>query len=274
MTSSPTKTILVTGSTDGIGYETAKQLVEMGHRVLLHGRNSEKLASVVNKLSAMQVGQISSFTADLSDLTQVEALANNILKKQQYLDVIINNAGIYKTEHPILNNGLDIRFMVNTYAPYLLTQKLLTIMDGGGRIINLSSAAQAPVKLSALNGKTTVGDDFSAYAQSKLAITMWTNQLASQKQTDSPLLVSINPGSLLATKMVKEGFGVAGNDISIGSDILIRAALSDEFENANGLYFDNDAKQFSQPHPDALNTEKCQKLLAAMHQYLGRRPEE
>ena len=56
--------------------------------------------------------------------------------------------------------------------------------------------------------------------------------------------------------MVKDGFGVAGNDIGIGADILVRAALSDEFENANGLYFDNDAGKFSDPHLDALDPEK------------------
>ena len=67
------------------------------------------------------------------------------------------------------------------------------------------------------------------------------------------MVVSVNPGSLLATKMVKEGFGMAGSDMSIGVDILVRAALADEFANASGQYFDNDAGRFASPHPDALD---------------------
>ncbi len=83
-------------------------------------------------------------------------------------------------------------------------------------------------------------DDMGAYAQSKLAITMWSRIMA-EKLKDGPMIVAVNPGSLLASKMVKEGFGVAGNDLSIGADILTRATLSDEFANASGKYFDNDS---------------------------------
>ena len=99
-----------------------------------------------------------------------------------------------------------------------------------------------------------------AYAQSKLAITMWSAHLASVWGDEGPMVVAVNPGSLLATKMVKEGFGMPGNDIGIGSGILVRAALSDEFANASGRYFDNDAGQFAAPHPDALDPEKNRAL--------------
>lgn len=74
----------------------------------------------------------------------------------------------------------------------------------------------------------------------------------------------MNPASLLGSKMVKEGFGVAGKDLSIGVDILVRAALSDEFANASGKYFDNDKGRFADPHPDALDDGKCKQVLAAI----------
>jgi hypothetical protein len=64
--------------------------------------------------------------------------------------------------------------------------------------------------------------------------------------------------------MVKEGFGMPGKDIHIGSDILVRAALSDEFTTASGMYFDNDVGQFSSPNPDALDLRKTQKVLEAI----------
>jgi len=71
----------------------------------------------------------------------------------------------------------------------------------------------------------------------------------------------VNPVSLLATKMVKKGFNTPGNDISIGSDILVRAALSEEFSSATGLYYDNESKQFASPHPDATDLQKTHELV-------------
>ena len=101
-----------------------------------------------------------------------------------------------------------------------------------------------------------------AYAQSKLAITMWTAYLA--EQGVAPMIVAVNPGSLLASKMVREGFGTSGNDIGIGVDILKRASLSEEFAQASGRYFDNDAHQFSAPHPDAQDMKVAKQLVESI----------
>merc|ERR1711879_890868 len=142
-------------------------------------------------------------------------------------------------------------------APYRLTQQLLPLLGSQGRVVNLSSAAQAPVDIEALAGTIHLEDEFQAYAQSKLALTIWSRDLAYEVGQNGPMIVAVNPGSLLASKMVKEGFGVAGNDIRIGADILIRAALSDEFAQATGPHFDNDSGEFAAPHRDALNREKA-----------------
>ncbi|VGO17636.1 putative oxidoreductase EphD [Pontiella desulfatans] len=240
------KKILITGSTDGIGLETARMLADMGHQVLIHGRNPAKVEKLAAELGA------ESYVADLSDLTEVEALATAVAEKHETLDVLINNAGVFKVAEPVLGNGLDVRFVVNTVAPYLLTRKLLPMLGTSGRVVNLSSAAQAPVDLNALMGKTQL-DDMGAYAQSKLAITMWSMEMAKELGTNGPAVIAVNPGSLLASKMVREGFGVTGSDLGIGVDILCRAALSDEFADASGKYYDNDSKRFANPQADALN---------------------
>lgn len=255
------KTILVTGSTDGIGLETAKALVSMGHDVLLHGRNASKLEVVRKELNA------EGYVADLSRLQDVEALAAAIAGEHLKLDVLINNAGVLKAPNPIAVDGQDVRFVVNTIAPYLLTKRLLPLIGKEGRVVNLSSAAQAPVSLDALAGRTQIRDDFHAYAQSKLAITMWSYHL-SLSLPGGPMIVSVNPGSLLGTKMVKDGFGMEGKDVRIGADILVRAALSDEFADASGQYYDNDSSRFAAPHPDALDEQKCEQLVQALEELL------
>ncbi len=265
-----TKTILITGATDGIGLETAKMLAEKGHRLVLHGRNPEKLESVKAQISALSQGDApQTFVADFADLAQVKDLAKAVAAQFERIDVLINNAGVLDKAGGNNAGGLDIHFVVNTLAPYLLTLDLMPLLGASGRVVNLSSAAQSDVDIAVLNGQSPAPSAMNAYAQSKLAITMWTRTMAARRSGDEPLFVAVNPGSLLASKMVKQGFGVAGNDISIGSTILTQAALSDEFSNANGLYFDNDNGVFADPHPDALDESKSQTVEAAIRKILA-----
>ena len=257
------KTILLTGATDGIGLVTAKRLVAMGHHVLLHGRSAEKL----DKLQCLLPERTECYVADLSNLAEVAALAKEITDAHHKIDVLVNNAGILKTAEPSTEDGLDVRFVVNTIAPYLLTKRLMPVLKASSRVINLSSAAQASVDLQALAGPVQL-TDMGAYSQSKLAITMWSFNLANS--APAPVIIAVNPGSLLATKMVKEGFGVAGHDIDIGANILIQAAFSDTFATASGQYFDNDSGQFAPPHPDALDPDKCAAVVEAIEAVLAK----
>lgn len=261
------KTILLTGSTDGIGFETALMLVSQGHKVLLHGRNPEKLKQVEETLSNVNTNaSIETYIADLSDLSDVEHLAKEIAEKYDVIDVMINNAGVYGAAKIETKDGLDARYVVNTIAPYLLTKRLLPLLGTDGRVVNLSSAAQGVVNLDALLKPTNVGDG-QAYAQSKLAITMWSREMA-LSLPNAPIIVAVNPKSLLGSKMVKDAYGVTGGDLRLGADILVRAALSDEFADASGKYFDNDIEQFASPHPDALDCAKTQKLVAVLDEIL------
>ena len=263
------KTILVTGSTDGIGLETARMLVSSGHNVLLHGRNPAKLEEVQKALSALpEGGRVESYVSDLSRMTEVDALAKAVAEKHANLDVLINNAGVYRATEPVTRDGLDVRFVVNTIAPYLLTQRLLPLLGASGRVINLSSAAQAPVDPDAMIGRVRLSDGV-AYAQSKLAITMWSRSMALSLKDDGPAIIAVNPASMLGSKMVKEAYGVAGGDLRIGAEILCRAALSDEFAAASGRYFDNDSGRFASPHPDALNSQKCEEIVRVIEAILA-----
>ena len=252
-------TILLTGATDGIGLKAAERLVAGGHTVLLHGRNPEKLARVGERL-----GQ-PTYQADLSDLSQVDALADAVAADHPKLDVLINNAGVFKTSRPLTSDGLDVRFVVNTLAPVRLTHKLLPVLKNG-RILNLSSAAQNPVDLDALAGRKRL-DEFGAYAQSKLALTMWSAWLAQDLGSDAVVL-AINPGSLLDTKMVREGFGRTRGTADVGAQVLERLAITDE--GTTGSYFDNDAGRFGPPHPLAEDPEACATVVDALQDQIER----
>ncbi|ABM03852.1 short-chain dehydrogenase/reductase SDR [Psychromonas ingrahamii 37] len=263
------KTILITGATDGIGLATAKMLASNGHSLLVHGRNPEKLNKVVKMLTELpNAGTVKSYLADLSQMSDVKTLANKIKAQYDNLDVLINNAGVFKVDNPITRDGLDLRFTVNTIAPYLLLQELLPLLATSARVINLSSAAQAPVNMQALLGKVPLSD-MEAYAQSKLAITMWSRIMAQTLKDKGPVIITVNPGSMLGSKMVQEGFGVAGGDLKIGAKILTRLALDKEFAGSSGQYFDNDAGRFCSPHPDGLNLQKSAELVTTIESILS-----
>ncbi|MEL6998252.1 MAG: SDR family NAD(P)-dependent oxidoreductase, partial [Pseudomonadota bacterium] len=213
-------------------------------------------------------GPVETFLADFSVLSSVAEFAQAIVERSAPLDVVINNAGVLKAPEAISLDGLDIRFAVNLFAPVLLTRRLLPVLSPTGRIVNLSSAAQSPVSIAALTGTSSLAE-MEAYAQSKLALTIWSQELA-RDLPDGQLTVAVNPGSLLGSKMVREGFGVSGGDLQVGVDVLTRAALSNEFAAANGQYFDNDSHRFAPPHPWAKNAHNRTEVMEAIGSVLSK----
>ncbi len=268
-----TKKILITGSTDGIGKLAASQLAKDGHHVFIHGRNSDKLKRVIEEIKELSNNSnIHGFAADLSNLDHVKSLVNEVLKKTSSLDVLINNAGIFTTSNPKNNEGRDVRMVVNYLAPYLLTKKLLPVLErtSGSRIVNLSSAAQSPVDLNSLSKNPELPTQ-QAYAQSKLALTMWSFSLA--KTLTNPSVIAVNPGSLLNTKMVQEAYGQHWSSADKGSSLLVDLATSAEFEGITGKYFDNDLGdprgRFGTAHADAYDAQKTAKLMQATEDILS-----
>lgn len=123
------KTILITGSTDGIGKGTALKLAKEGHRVFLHGRSEAKVNAVVSEIKEASNNQnIKGFVADYSDLEAVKKFSEEIKKEVPKIDILINNAGIYTTKETLTPDGLDYRMVVNYLAPYLLTTEILPII--------------------------------------------------------------------------------------------------------------------------------------------------
>lgn len=255
------KTILITGSTDGIGKLTATKLAKEGHTVYVHGRNPEKLSATISEIKAATGNEnVEGFVADLSDLDSVRQMAEQIAQDVPKIDVLINNAGVFKS--PVADNkdGLDLRLFVNYLAPYMLTDKLMPLLKKGAepRIVNLSSAAQSPVSLDVLSGKAKSSQG-ETYAQSKLALTMWSFRLA--KTVPDVAVIAVNPGSMLNTKMALEAYGQSRLSADEAVDILYDLAMSEKYKGVTGKYFDNDKGTFGQAHPDAYNAVKIDRLI-------------
>lgn len=262
------KTILITGSTDGIGKLLAAQLAGEGHKLYLHGRNPDKLEDTLATIKANSKNEnIKGFVADFSDLGAVQHMIREIKNTSKKLDVLINNAGIFNSKQVKNKEGLDLRYVVNYFAPYLLTKGLLPMLKAttGARIINLSSAAQNEIAYDVLLGKT-VASEREAYGQSKLALTMWSFQLA--KQLSGIGVIAVNPGSLLNTKMAIDAFGTHWSAADKGSTILHELALSNAFEGLSGVYFDNDQGALGKAHADAYNESKIEKLITVTDKVL------
>lgn len=256
------KTILITGSTDGVGKLTAAKLADSGHQIILHGRSSEKLKNTISEIKEKTGNdKVSGFVSDLSDFDSIEKMIDEISNKFPSIDVLINNAGVFNSHIEQNQDGLDMRIAVNYFAPYLLTNGLLPLLENSAspRIINLSSAAQATVSIEAFKGKEFISSN-EAYAQSKLALTMWSFAFA--KANPAITTIAVNPGSLLNTKMVQEAYGQFWSSADKGADILVDLAVSKNYNESNGKYFDNDKGTFSNAHSDAYNQAKVNQLIS------------
>ncbi|SHI85032.1 SDR family NAD(P)-dependent oxidoreductase [Pseudozobellia thermophila] len=251
------KHILITGSTDGIGKLLALRLAKEGHFIAIHGRSETKLAATIKEIKEQSNNEnIQGFLADFSDLNAVKKMAKEVAEKMPIIDVLVNNAGVLMANGK--STSTDIRFLVNYFAPYVLTKGLLSNIKASAapRIVNLSSAAQTSINIQALGGKTGLGAN-EAYAQSKLALTMWSFYLAEQEP--SITVVAVNPGSLLNTKMANEAYGQHWSPAEKGVDILYDLSMTDLAQT--GKYFDNDKGFYSDAHPHAYNPLKIKGLI-------------
>jgi NAD(P)-dependent dehydrogenase (short-subunit alcohol dehydrogenase family) len=232
------KTILVTGATDGIGKQTALELAQMGHQVLVHGRNKNKSEAAAEEISKATGNEsVKAVHADLTDFQQIKALADEIKNRYDRLDVLLNNAGVFENEKVILPNGLERTFMVNHMAPFALTLELLDLLKStpDSRIVNVSSMAQSgSIDFDNLNGEKYF-DPYNAYAVSKLENVLFTYKLARMLKEDGVTANCLHPG-VVSTKLLHAGWGMGGVSVHAGAQNSIYAAVSPEMEGKTGLY--------------------------------------
>jgi NAD(P)-dependent dehydrogenase (short-subunit alcohol dehydrogenase family) len=233
------KTIFITGATEGIGKLAATDLASQfkDANILIHGRNKEKLeatSALIREKTGN--GNIQTYLADFSSLGDVRKISAEILADHDSLDILINNAGAGFAAPRLGKDGFETRFTVNYLAPFLLTHLLLQAIQkpDSSRIVNVASAGQSPIHFEDIMMDNSF-DAVTAYARSKLALIMFTFDLAENLKTATANC--LHPGTYLDTGMVREaGIHPLGTAQS-GADALVYLATSPELKNISGKYF-------------------------------------
>lgn len=244
-----TKTILVTGATDGIGRETARQLLRLGQRALVHGRSREKAEHVARQLAKQSAeGLAVPVWGDLSRMCEVVGLAQQVSSQCLALDVLINNAGVLETKHRLSADGFELTMAVNHFAPFLLTRLLLDLVQAApaGRIVTVSSMVHAsgsldltePSFLRAQGGYS--GHD--AYSASKLANVLFTTELARRLAASKATANCLHPG-VIDTKLLHAGFAIQGSPVEQGARTSVFLASSEAVAGLTGKYYANCREQ-------------------------------
>jgi NAD(P)-dependent dehydrogenase (short-subunit alcohol dehydrogenase family) len=236
------KTVLVTGSTDGLGRALALELAADGATVLLHGRDPVKGEETVRAIrEATGRERLTFYLADLSSLSEVRRLAEQVLAEHERLDVLVNNAGIGRGDgsREVSEDGYELRLAVMYLAPFLLTQLLepLLVESAPARIVNVASAGQAPIDFDDLMLERDY-NGIQAYCQSKLALVMLTLDQAEALRDSGVTANCLHPGTFMPTKMVLEA-GVRPVDSLEGGVAATRRLVSaPELADVTGTYFD------------------------------------
>lgn len=215
------QTILITGSTDGIGKLTALSLARQQAHIIIHGRDKEKTNRVARELiDSTSNTRIDGFTADLSSLGEVRRFAKEVLEKHTTIDVLINNAGVgFPDPRLFSKDGYELRFAVNYLAPFLFTRLLLPALRNAApsRIVNVSSAGQSPVNFDDIMLEKKF-DTVTAYTQSKLALIMFTIDLAEELKKENITVNALHPGTYLNTNMVNRASITPWGKAETGAD--------------------------------------------------------
>jgi NAD(P)-dependent dehydrogenase (short-subunit alcohol dehydrogenase family) len=266
------KTVLITGSTDGVGRHVAGKLAAAGAKVLIHGRDKKRAKSLIDEIRGGGYGEPTFYAADLSSLAGARRLAEAVLADHKRLDLFISNAGIGSLtsgpERRTSADGYELRFAVNYLSGFLLAHLLLPLLKASApsRIVNVASLGQHPIDFDDV--MITKGySGARAYAQSKLAQIMFTIDLAEQLKGSGVTVNSLHPATYMNTTMVREGGITPISTVEQGGEAILHLATGDDVAGKTGLFF-NGLRQ-ADANPQAYDAAARNRLRALSLELTG-----
>jgi NAD(P)-dependent dehydrogenase (short-subunit alcohol dehydrogenase family) len=266
------KTVLITGSTDGVGRYVATRLAAAGAMVLIHGRDKARAETLVDEIKRAGHAAPTFYQADLSSLAGVRQLAEVVTAGHPRLDVFVSNAGIGSQnegpERQTSKDGYELRFAVNYLSGFLLANLLLPLLKAAApsRIVNVASLGQHPIDFDDV--MITRGYSGSrAYAQSKLSQIMFTIDLAAELKGSGVTVNSLHPATYMNTTMVRAGGITPISTVEQGGDAILHLVTGDDVAGKTGLFFNgmNEAKA----NPQAYDATARQRLRALSLELTG-----
>lgn len=245
------RTCLITGATDGIGKESAIEMAKNGYNLILIGRSKEKGKKVTEEIRKVAESiDIEYFVANLMLMKEVSRVADEVSKKYDKIDVLINNVGAYFAFRDVTEEGFERTFALNHLGYFLMTKKLLPLVEKSDykRIVNVSSSAHYGIdfEFDNMNGEKKYSG-FDTYKKSKLANVMFTYELAKRIEKTGITANCLHPG-FVATKFGNNNnilwrsvisFAKLLMAISVkdGAKTTVHLACSDEIADTNGRFF-------------------------------------
>lgn len=268
------KTCLVTGGTSGIGKEIAAGLASMGCLVVLVGRDRtrcENVAKEIAQRTGKQNPSISYLVADFASQSSIRNLAQQFRDSHDHLDILINNAGVFRARRETTEEGFEYTFAVNHLAPFLLTHLLLDRLktSNRGRIITTSSIGHRGAKIDFDDPQFQRNrySGIKAYGRSKLANILFTTELARRLEGSGATANCFHPGGV-RTNLAQGNpwyyrliwYAVAPFLISPekGADTGIYLASSPDLQGVSGKYFVK--RKVAIPSPEARDRETALRL--------------
>lgn len=257
------KTVLITGSTDGVGRYVAKQLAGEGAKVLIHGRDRARAETLIGEIVRDGRAASAFYQADLSSLAGARQLADAVKADHKRLDVFVSNAGIGSQTQGAGRresaDGFELRFAVNYLSGFLLAYLLLPLVKATApsRIVNVASLGQHPIDFD----DVMITKNYSgtrAYAQSKLAQVMFTIDLAEELKGFGVTVNCLHPATYMNTTMVRAGGITPMSTVEEGGEAILHLVRGDDVAGKSGLFF-NGMRQ-AQANPQAYDAEARRRL--------------
>jgi NAD(P)-dependent dehydrogenase (short-subunit alcohol dehydrogenase family) len=264
------KTALVTGSTDGLGRELALALAADGAHVIVHGRNAERGAAVVQEITEAGKGSASFVAADFASMAAVREFADTIARDYPKLDLLVNNAGVaFNDDKParMTADGNELQFAVNYLAGWVLANKLRPNLKAAApsRIVNVASLSANAIDFDDVMLQQP-GAARRGYGQSKLAQVSMTVELAPAFAADGITMISLHPATLMPTTMVK-GIGIPPRStIAEGRDHVMGLIHAPTLQ-AGAFYVEGKPASAMDPQPD--DAEARKRLMAISEELTG-----